>query len=108
MAQSWEMGLCITVTSEMTPDIEPIIRLNTIADETNTTESTGEQEVKTTDPDEARNNAEIENVVKNFLRAINASQNQNMEDEKNKIITQYYQDDEIVDLEIDDWLIMDQ
>ena len=31
-----------------------------------------------------------------------------MEDEKNKIITQYYQDDEIVDLEIDDWLIMDQ
>ena len=31
-----------------------------------------------------------------------------MEDEKNKIITQYYQDDEIVDLEIDDWLIVDQ
>ena len=31
-----------------------------------------------------------------------------MEDEKNKIITQYYQDDEIVDIEIDDWLIMDQ
>ena len=31
-----------------------------------------------------------------------------MEDEKNKIITQYYQDDERVDLEIDDWLIMDQ
>ena len=31
-----------------------------------------------------------------------------MEDEKNKIITQYYQEDEIVDLEIDDWLIMDQ
>ena len=31
-----------------------------------------------------------------------------MEDKKNKIITQYYQDDEIVDLEIDDWLIMDQ
>ena len=31
-----------------------------------------------------------------------------MEYEKNKIITQYYQDDEIVDLEIDDWLIMDQ
>ena len=31
-----------------------------------------------------------------------------MEDEKNKIITQYYQEDKIVDLEIDDWLIMDQ
>ena len=31
-----------------------------------------------------------------------------MEDEKNKFITQYYQDDEILDLEIDDWLIMDQ
>ena len=31
-----------------------------------------------------------------------------MEEEKTKIITQYYQDDGIVDLEIDDWLIMDQ
>ena len=31
-----------------------------------------------------------------------------IEYEKNMIITQYYQDDEIVDLEIDDWLIMNQ
>ena len=31
-----------------------------------------------------------------------------MEDEKNKIITQYHQDGEIVDLEIDDWFIVDQ
>ena len=99
----------LIVTSEMTPDIGPIIRLNTVADQsTNTTESTSKQEVKTTDPDDARNNAEIENVVKNLLRAINADKDQNMEDEKNKIITQYYQDDEIVDLEIDDWLVMDQ
>ena len=30
-----------------------------------------------------------------------------MEDKKEKIITQYHQDDEIVDLEIDDWLIVD-
>ena len=96
----------LIVTSEMTPDIGPIIRLNTVADQINTTESTGKQEVKTTDPHDARN--EIENVIKNFLTAINANQDQNMEDEKNKIITQYYQDDEIVDLEIDDWLIMDQ
>ena len=95
----------LIVTSEMTPDIQ----LNTIEDQsTNTTESTGDQEVKTTDPDDAKNNAEIENVVKNLLRAINDYQDQNMEDEKNKIITQYYQDDEIVDLEIDDCLIMDQ
>ena len=64
--------------------------------------------MKTTDPDDAKNNAEIENVVKNLLRAINVDQDQNMEEEKNKIITQYYQDDEIADLEIDDWLIMDQ
>ena len=64
--------------------------------------------MKTTDPDDAKNNAEIQNVVKNLLRAIKADQDQNMEDEKNKIITQYYQDDEIVDLQIDDWLIMDQ
>ena len=75
----------LIVTSEMTPDIGPIIRLNTVADQINTTESTGKQEVKTTDPDDARN--EIENVVKNLLRAINAEQDQNMEDEKNKIIT---------------------
>ena len=90
----------------MTPGIGPIIRLNTVADQINITESTDEQEVKTTDPNDARN--EIENVVKNLLKAINANLDQNMEDEKNKIITQYYQDDEIVDLEIDDWLTMDQ
>ena len=60
-----------------------------------------------TDSDDANNNAEIKNV-ENLLRAINVDQDQNMEEEKNKIITQYYQDDEIVDLEIDDWLIMDQ
>ena len=57
--------------------------------------------MKTTDSDDPKNNAEIENVVKN-LRAINDDQTKNIEDEKNKIITQYYQDDEIVDLEIDD------
>ena len=94
------------VTSEMTPDIGPTIRLNTAADQINTTECTDKQEVKTADPNEAKN--EIEDVVKNLLKAINADQDQNMENEKNKIITQYYQDDEIVSLEIDDWLIMDQ
>ena len=62
--------------------------------------------MKTADPNDAKN--EIEDVVKNLLKAINANQDQNMEYEKNKIITQYYQDDEIVDLEIDNWLIMDQ
>ena len=61
-----------------------------------------------TDSDDANNNAEIENVVENLLRAINVDQDQSMEEKKNKIITQYYQDDEIVDLEIDDWLIMNQ
>ena len=99
----------LIVTSERTPDIGPIIQLNTVEDQPiNTTESTGKQEEKTTDSDDPKNNAEIENVVKNLLRAINDDQDQNMEDEKNKIITQYYQDDEIVDLEIGDWLIMDQ
>ena len=96
----------LIVTSEMTPDIAPTIRLNTVADQINTTECTDKQEVKTADPNEAKN--EIEDVVKNLLKAINADQDQNMEYEKNKIITQYYQDDEIVDLEIDEWLIMDQ
>ena len=95
----------LIVTSEMTPDIGPTIRLNTVADQINTTESTDVQDDKTADPNDAKN--EIEDVVKN-LKAINVDQDQNMEYEKNKIITQYYQDDEIVDIEIDDWLIMDQ
>ena len=98
----------LIVTSEMTPDIGPIIQLNTVEDQSTNTESTAEQEEKTTDSDDPKNNAEIENVVQNLLRAINDNQDQHMEEEKNKIITQYYQDDEIVDLEIDDWLIMDQ
>ena len=75
----------------------PTIRLNTVADQINTTEFIDEQDVRTADPN-----------VKNLLKAINTNQDQNIEYEKNKIITQYYQDDEIGDLEIDDWLIMDQ
>ena len=103
----------LIVTSEMNPDIGLVIQLNTLEDipdqPIKTTESTDEQEEeKTTESDDPKNNAEIENVVENLLRAINEDQAQNMEDEKNKIITQFYQDDEIVDLEIDDWPIMDQ
>ena len=71
------------------------------------TQKNEQNEEKTTESDDPKNNAEIENVVKN-LKAINEDQAQKMEDKKNKIITQYYQDDEIVDLEIDDWLTMDQ
>ena len=89
----------------MASDIGPIIRLNTVADQTNTAECIDEQELITADPNEAKN---IEDVVKNLLKAINVDQDQNIEYEKNKIINQYYQDDEIVDLEIDNWLIMDQ
>ena len=95
----------LIVTSEKASDIGPIIRLNPVAEQTNTTECTDKQEEKTADPNEAK---KIEDVVENLLKAINADQDQNIEHEKNKIITQYYQDDEIVDLEIDDWLIMDQ
>ena len=95
----------LIVTSERTPDIGPTIRLNTVADQINITESTDEQEVKTADPNDAKN--EIEDV-ENLLKTINANQDQNIEYEKNKIITQYYQDDEIIDLEIDNLLIMDQ
>ena len=100
----------LIATSEMNPDIGLIIQLNTLKDiPYQPTESTGEQkEEETTESDDPKKNAEIENVVENLLRAINEDQAQNMEDEKNKIITQYHQDDEIVDLEIDDWLIMDQ
>ena len=99
----------LIVTSKMTPGIGPVIQLNTVEDQsTNTTESTGKQEEKTRDYDDPKKNAEIESVVENLLRAINDDQDQSMEDEKNNIITQYYQGDEIVDLEIDDWLIMDQ
>ena len=77
--------------------IGPTVRLNTVADQINKTEFIDEQDVRTADPN-----------VKNLLKAINANKDQNIEYEKNKIITQYYQDDEIGDLEIDDWLIMDQ
>ena len=41
----------------------PTIRLNTVADQINTTEFTDEQEVRTADPN-----------VKNLLKAINADQ----------------------------------
>ena len=113
----------LIVTSEMNPDIGPIIWLNTaLEDGPNTPNietmninrtilSTDEQkEEKATDnldSDDLKNNAEIKNVVKNLLKAINEDQAPNVEDKKKKIITQYHQDDEIVDLEIYDWLIVD-
>ena len=46
-------------------------------------------------------------VVENLLKAINEDQAPNKENKKEKIITQYDQDGEIVDLERDDWLIVD-
>ena len=72
----------LIVTSEMTPDIGLTIRLNTVAYQINTAESTGIQEVKTADPNDAKN--EIEYVVENLLKVINANQHQNMEYEKIK------------------------
>ena len=65
----------LIVTSEMNPDIGPIIQLNTLEDipdqPIKITESTNEQnEEKTKNSDDPKNNAEIENVVKN-LKAIN-------------------------------------
>ena len=113
----------VIFTFEMNPDIGPIIWLNSALENgpnppniesmniSKTTKSTDEEnEEKATenlDSDDLKNNAEIENVVKKLLKAINEDQVPNMEDRKEKIITQYYQDDEIVDLEIDDWLIVD-
>ena len=55
------------------------------------------------DSDDPKKNAEIEKV----LKAINEDQAPNIAEEKERIITQYHQDDEIVDLEIDDWFIVD-
>ena len=114
----------LIVTSEMNSDIGLIIQLNTAwengpnppnieaintkktakvcTDEQDEQNATGNR-----DRDDPKKNAEIENVVKNLLKAINEDQAPNIEDEKEKIITQYHQDDEIVDLDIDDWLIVD-
>ena len=109
----------LIVTSEMNPDIGPIIQMNTALEDgpnppnteamniNKTTKSTDEQKDESLDSDDLKNNVEIENVVKNLLKPINEDQAPNMEDEKEKVITQYHQDDEIVDLEIDDWLIVD-
>ena len=103
----------LIVTSEMNPDIGPIIQLNTLEDIpdqviTQSINKATERTAKFTESGDHENNAEIDNVVENLLKAINKDPASNMEEEKNKIITQYYQDDEIVDLEIDDWLIMEQ
>ena len=107
----------------MNPDIGPIIQLNTVLEngsnplnieaintnktaEICTDEQNEEKATENLDSDDPRKNTEIENVVKNLLKAKNEDQAPNMEDKKEKIITQYHQDDEIVDLEIDDWFIV--
>ena len=103
----------LIVTSEMNPDIGPIIQLNTLEDIpdqviTQSINKATERTAKFTESDDHENNAEIHNAVKNLLKAINKDQASNMKEEKNNIVTQYYQDDETVYLQIDDWLIMDQ
>ena len=114
----------LIVTSEMHPDIGPIIQLNIVLENgqnqpnievriTNKTakiytdEQNEEKATENLDSDDPKKNAEIEDVVENLLKAINEDQAPNIEDKKEKIITQYHKDDEIVDLEIDDWLIVD-
>ena len=114
----------LIATSEMNPDIRPIIQFNTALENglnppnieamnTNKTtkictdEQIEEKATENLDSDDLKKKAEIENVVENLLKAINEDQAPNMEDEKEKIITQYHQDDEIVDFEIDDWLTVD-
>ena len=54
--------------------------------------------------DNAKKNAEIETVVEGLLEALNEDEAPNTEQKKEKIITQYHHDDDIVELEINEWL----
>ena len=114
----------LIVTSENDPDIGPIIQLNTAlengshllnlevgntnkAAKIHTDEQDEPNATENFDSDDLKKNAEIEKFIDNLLKAINEDQAPNIAEEKERIITQYYQDDEIVDLEMDDWLIVD-
>ena len=57
--------------------------------------------------DNAKKNAEIETVVESLLEALKEDEAPNTEQEKEKIITQYHHDDEIDELEINEWLTVD-
>ena len=111
-------------TFENDPDIGPIIQLNTALENgsnllnlevgnTNRTTDvhTDEQDEHNAtvnlESDDPTKNAEIDKVIDNLLKAINKDKAPNISEEKERIITQYHEDDEIVDLEIDDWLIVD-
>ena len=114
----------LIVTFENDPDIGPIIQLNTALENgsnllnlevgnTNRTTDvhTDEQDEQNAtvnlESDDPTKNAEIDKVIDNLLKAINKDKAPNISEEKERIITQYHKDDEIVDLEIDDWLIVD-
>ena len=88
-------------TSEMNPDIGPIIQLNTVFEDdlnppnieainTNKTaerctdEQNEEKATENLDSDDPKKNAEIENVNKNLLKAINEDQAPNIEHKKEK------------------------
>ena len=53
-------------------------------------------------------NAEIETVVESLLEALNEDEAPKTEQEKEKIITQYHDDDDLVELEINKWLTVDR
>ena len=55
----------------------------------------------------AKKNAEIETVVESLLEALNEEEAPNTGQEKEKLITQYYHDNDIVKLEINEWLTID-
>ena len=107
----------LIVTSENDPDIGPIIQINTASEnDTNllnleagtTNVCTDEQDEQNAtvnlESDDHKKNADIEKVVDDLFKAINEDQAPNIAEEKERIITQYHHYDEIVELEIDDWL----
>ena len=91
----------LIVTSEMNPDIGPIIQLNTVLEkgpnppnieaiDTNktakgcTNEQNEEKVTENLDSDDPKKNAKIENVIENLLKASNEDQVPNIEDDKEK------------------------
>ena len=58
--------------------------------------------------DNVKKEADIETVVESLLEALKEDKALNTEQEKETIITQYhYHDDDVVELEINEWLTVD-
>ena len=84
------------------------VEISKCNDASNPTNCEAENTNKTDDPcTDPVQTSEIETVDESLLETLKEEESPNIEQDKEKIITQFHHEDDIVDLEINEWLTVD-